>query len=82
LTVFGVFATLTVYAAFSTITPKTKTLKVEFVISASKTAWDYVIDRIAFETARLTCHLIAVKDSLPDFAPTCSASSVPQCACH
>jgi hypothetical protein len=31
--------------------------------------WDYVIDRIAFTTARLTGVSVTLKNALPDLAP-------------
>jgi hypothetical protein len=82
LPVFAVFAVLAVYAAFGTIAPITQTLKVEIIISTPKTSRDYVVDSIAFHATRLARHLITVENALTNLAPTCSATSVLQCACH
>jgi hypothetical protein len=85
LTVFAVsslFAVLTVYTAFSTIATKTQALKIIFFVTTPKTTGNYVVNRVAFKTACLTSVSVAFKYPLPDLAPTCSATSVPQCTCH
>jgi hypothetical protein len=80
--VFGISTVLTVYTAFSTIATKTQALKIIFFISTPKTTGNDVVNRVAFKTACLTSVSVAFKYPLPDLAPTCSAASVPQCACH
>jgi hypothetical protein len=60
---------LTIDTAFRRIAPETQALKVEIVITTPKTAWQDMVNRIAFHSTMLTCELVAFKNPLANFAP-------------